>query len=65
MPAERGRRMRGRGDGRAEATSISGIALGPRRFERAASCPCGYALEPMIDEIRAEAAQPFPWATAG
>jgi LCP family protein required for cell wall assembly len=48
-----------------DASSISGNVLGPRRFERAASCPCGYALQPIIHEMRAEAARLFPWATAG
>lgn len=47
------------------ASSVSGVVMGPRRFERAVSCPCGYALEPILKEMRAEAAILFPWATGG
>jgi LCP family protein required for cell wall assembly len=44
---------------------ISGVVLGPRTYERGASCSCGYALEPLLPEMRAEAARLFPWAVAG
>jgi LCP family protein required for cell wall assembly len=48
-----------------DASAISGVVLGPRTYERAASCPCGYALEPLVDAMRREARQLFPWATDG
>jgi LCP family protein required for cell wall assembly len=45
-------------------TSVQNAVLGPRTYERAASCPCGYALTPKLDAMRALAARFFPFAVA-
>jgi LCP family protein required for cell wall assembly len=45
-----------------DATGISGVVLGPRTYEKAASCPCGYALAPLLGPMRTKAAKLFPWA---
>jgi LCP family protein required for cell wall assembly len=47
------------------AGDVAGVVLGPRTYERAADCRCGYALAPKLDPMRAKAAQLFPWATQG
>lgn len=47
------------------AASIQGVVLGPTRYESKADCPCGYALAPKVAEIRAKAAELFPWAVRG
>jgi LCP family protein required for cell wall assembly len=46
-----------------DPAAISGVVLGPRTYETAASCPCGYALAPRLGPMRAKAADLFPWAT--
>jgi polyisoprenyl-teichoic acid--peptidoglycan teichoic acid transferase len=46
------------------AKSIDGVVLGPRTYESAASCTCGYALAPNLTAMRREAARLFPWAVA-
>jgi polyisoprenyl-teichoic acid--peptidoglycan teichoic acid transferase len=45
-----------------DAANIKGVVLGPSRYETKADCPCGYALAPKLGEMRAEAAELFPWA---
>lgn len=42
--------------------SIRQTVLGPRTYESAASCPCGYALEPKLEAMRKLAAEYYPWA---
>lgn len=49
------------GDGPA---SVQTAVLGPRTYEEAAPCPCGYALAPKLDAMRALAARFFPFAVA-
>ncbi len=45
-------------------TSIQTAVLGPRTYETAASCTCGYALQPKLDAMRGLAARFFPFAVA-
>jgi LCP family protein required for cell wall assembly len=45
-----------------DASGVSGVVLGPRTYERAATCTCGYALAPLLGPMRAKAAALFPWA---
>jgi LCP family protein required for cell wall assembly len=40
------------------------VVLGPRTYESAASCTCGYALAPDLTAMRRAAARLFPWAVA-
>jgi LCP family protein required for cell wall assembly len=47
------------GDG---PSSVQTAVLGPRTYERAAACPCGYALEPKLDAMRRLGARFFPFA---
>ena len=42
--------------------TIRDAVLGPRTYEAAASCPCGYALKPNVPAMRKLAADFFPWA---
>ena len=48
-----------------KASAVTGVVLGPRRYENAISCSCGYALSPNLVAIRAEAKMLFPWAVGG
>jgi len=48
-----------------DPAQIGGVVLGPSRYESKATCPCGYALAPKLKEIRAKAAELFPWAVPG
>lgn len=45
-------------------TSVQATVLGPRTYERAGTCTCGYALEPKLDAMRRLAARYFPFAVA-
>jgi LCP family protein required for cell wall assembly len=45
-------------------SSVEATVLGPRTYERAAVCSCGYALAPKLDAMRALAARFFPFAVA-
>jgi LCP family protein required for cell wall assembly len=42
--------------------NVTSVVLGPRTYERGASCACGYALAPLLGPMRARAAALFPWA---
>jgi polyisoprenyl-teichoic acid--peptidoglycan teichoic acid transferase len=42
--------------------NVTSIVLGPRNYERGATCTCGYALVPLLGRMRARAAALFPWA---
>lgn len=42
--------------------TINQIVLGPRTYESAATCTCGYALEPKLDAMRKLARSFYPWA---
>jgi LCP family protein required for cell wall assembly len=48
-----------------ESANIQGVVLGPTRYETKADCPCGYALAPKVRQMRAKAAELFPWAVRG
>lgn len=48
--------------GKVDQWKIDQIVLGPRTYESAASCPCGYALEPKVDAMRKLARSFYPWA---
>lgn len=48
--------------GSIEASGIKQAVLGPKSYETAASCTCGYALAPKLPEMRTLAASYFPWA---
>jgi LCP family protein required for cell wall assembly len=43
---------------------VQQVVLGPSRYESAVSCPCGYALQPNLGQMRAKASAFFPWAVA-
>lgn len=43
-------------------SSVSNAVLGPKTYESAASCTCGYALSPNLVAMRRLAARFFPWA---
>ena len=43
--------------------TISRTVLGPTKYAASASCACGYALAPKLDEMRKLALIYFPWAT--
>ncbi|TAL07042.1 MAG: LytR family transcriptional regulator [Chloroflexota bacterium] len=48
--------------GSIDDSNIRQIVLGPKTYESAASCTCGYALEPKLDAMRKLARSFFPWA---
>ena len=48
--------------GSIDASNVKQIVLGPRTYESAASCTCGYALEPNVDAMRKLARSFYPWA---
>jgi len=50
--------------GNVDGWTINQAVLGPSQYESAASCPCGYALAPKVDEMQKLAALYFPWAVA-
>ena len=50
--------------GNVDGWKINQAVLGPSQYESAASCPCGYALAPKVDEMRKLAVLYFPWAVA-
>lgn len=43
---------------------VQQVVLGPRKYESAMTCTCGYALKPRLDQMRATAMAFFPWAVA-
>ncbi len=47
---------------RIDKWAIRQAVLGPRTYESAASCPCGYSLKPNVPAMRKLAAEFFPWA---
>lgn len=48
--------------GSVDVSNIKQIVLGPSVYESAASCTCGYALEPRLDAMRTLARNFYPWA---
>jgi LCP family protein required for cell wall assembly len=48
--------------GSVDASAVRGAVLGPSSYESAASCICGYALEPNLPAMRKLARLYFPWA---
>ena len=48
--------------GAVDAAHIKQAVLGPSVYESAATCPCGYALEPNVPAMRHLASLYFPWA---
>lgn len=48
--------------GSIDASNIKQIVLGPSVYESAATCTCGYALEPKVDAMRKLARSFYPWA---
>ena len=47
-----------------DAWTIRQVVLGPRTYESAGSCTCGYALEPKLDAMRKLARSFYPWAVS-
>lgn len=45
-----------------DPASIEQLVLGPRTYEAAGQCSCGYALVPLLPKMRAAARRLFPWA---
>ena len=50
--------------GSIDASNIKQIVLGPSVYESAATCTCGYALEPKLDAMRKLARSFYPWAVS-
>lgn len=48
--------------GAIDDSNIRQIVLGPKTYESAATCTCGYALEPNLDAMRKLARSFYPWA---